>query len=92
MSVLQEDVEKTGVLAKLSLRLEEKEIFSRQFSRTIDYFEKLKELDLDDVKPLSHAVDRKNVMKNDERRDCLLVSEVLINAPAARRKTFEVVR
>lgn len=92
MPILEKDVEKIANLAKLSVGSEEKKILAQQLSRIIDYFNKLSTLKLEGVEPLSHVVDLKNVMREDEPKACLQISEVLNNAPEVRQNMFKVPR
>lgn len=90
MGVLEKDVAKIANLAKLSLRSGEKKTFSKQLSRIIDYFNKLAPLKLEGVESLSHVIDLKNVLRNDEPKESLQTSEVLNNAPEVRQNMFKV--
>lgn len=90
MSVEEKEVEKIASLAKLHLKPEEKRLFSRQLSRILGYFNKLASLELEEVEPLYHVIDLKNVMRDDEEREGLHISEVLNNAPEVKKNMFKV--
>jgi len=65
------DIEKVARLARLELSPEEKQEFSGQLSKIIDYVEKIKELDTSNVKPAEHIVPLNNVFRKDEVKDSI---------------------
>ncbi len=90
MKITKKDVEHVAKLARLKLTEEEKEKFGKQLSEILEYVEKLNELDTEKVKPASHVVPLKSVMREDEVKPSLPVEEVLANAPAREGKYFKV--
>jgi len=90
MPITKEDVEKIAKLAKLEFTEEEKQKFTQQLAEIVNYVEKLKELDTDDVEPTSHVIELKNVLREDRVRKSLSQEEALANAPAKRRSHFSV--
>jgi len=75
------EVEHVARLARLELREEEKEIFTRQLNSILIYMESLNELDTTDVEPTSHVLPLQNVFKEDEVKDPLPRERALANAP-----------
>ncbi len=65
------DIEKVARLARLELSEEEKNEFSGQLIKIIDYVEKIKELDTSNVKPAEHIVTLNNVFRKDEVKDSI---------------------
>lgn len=63
----KKEVKKIAKLARLKLKEEEIEGFSKDLSSIIDYIEILNELDVKDIEPLSHVHDVNNVMRDDIR-------------------------
>ena len=51
----------------------------------LKYFDKLQELDVENVEPTAHAFPRYNVWDKDEARTGLPVAEALKNAPQSRQ-------
>ena len=88
MALTIEDVKKVAHLARLQLTEEEIRQYQEQLSSVLDYVELLNELDLEDVPPTSHAVARRNVLREDEARPSLPVEDVLFNAPEQARDQF----
>ena len=92
MGVTRKDVQKVADLARLKLDEQEMEEMTSQLNDILDYFEKLKELDTQDVEPLSHVLPLKNVFREDEVEPSLTQEETLRNAPEKGRGHFKVPR
>jgi aspartyl-tRNA(Asn)/glutamyl-tRNA(Gln) amidotransferase subunit C len=63
----KKEIERIANLARLKLKEEEIEGFSKDLSSVIDYIDMLNEVDVKGVEPLSHVHDIKNVMREDIR-------------------------
>ena len=74
-------IEDVALLARLQLTVLEKELFARQLKNTIDYINKLNELDTTDIEPTAHVLPIVNVFREDELRPSLLRDKALQNAP-----------
>lgn len=66
--ISSEEVKHIAKLARLGLTEQEIGRFQKELSKTLDYIEKLKEVDITDIEPTSHSVLVENVMRNDEMR------------------------
>jgi aspartyl-tRNA(Asn)/glutamyl-tRNA(Gln) amidotransferase subunit C len=88
----KKDVEYVAWLARLDLSEEEKERYTRQLGQVLEHAEKIRSLDTEDVKPTSHPIPLKNVMREDEVRPCLSQEEALSGAPRAEGGYFMVPR
>ena len=75
------EIDHVALLARLELKDEEKELFSKQVGSIIEYVDKLNELEIDDVEPTAHVLPIKNVFREDELRDSLPREKALQNAP-----------
>ena len=85
-----EVIEYVGILAKLELDEEEKQQAKKDMNKMLDYIDKLNELDVSGVEPLSHIfpvsnVFREDVITNKDERDM-----ILSNAPASKDGCFKV--
>ncbi len=85
-----EEVEHVARLARLLLSPEEKERYRRELDAILAYIDKLRGLDIEGVEPTSHAVPMTNVMRDDEPRPSLALSEMLANAPDPHGDFFRV--
>lgn len=61
----KEEVQHIAKLARLGLTEEEIGKFQKELSSILDYIEKLKEVDVRQVSPASHAVKLENAMRQD---------------------------
>jgi aspartyl-tRNA(Asn)/glutamyl-tRNA(Gln) amidotransferase subunit C len=64
--LLKEEVKHIAKLARLGLTEKEIEKFQKELSSILDYIEKLKELDVSNVKPTSHSIEMENIMRQDK--------------------------
>ncbi|OYT47322.1 Asp-tRNA(Asn)/Glu-tRNA(Gln) amidotransferase GatCAB subunit C [Candidatus Bathyarchaeota archaeon ex4484_231] len=79
--ICREEVEHVAWLAHIKLTEEEKNLFTEQFSRILDYFKKIDEADTDGVPPTYHVLDLVNIFREDKSGKSLPKKEVLKNAP-----------
>ncbi len=77
-------------LARLNLTPEEEQQFGAQLAHVLQYIEKLKELDVTNIEPTSHAVPLVNITRPDEARPSLPHEEAMRNAPAKANGLFIV--
>ncbi len=90
MSVTVSEVEKIAKLARIVLNDQEKEELTGQMNEILDYIDKLNELDTENVEPMSHPLDLKNVFREDELKESLPQNKALENAPSKTDKFFKV--
>ncbi len=88
MKITISDVDKVARLAKLKFSRQEKTALQQEMSSIISYFEKLSELDTDNVLPLSHVLDITNRMRPDVPETSLSRDKALQNAPASKQGYF----
>lgn len=90
MSVTIADVEKVAQLARLRFSEEDKQQLVVDLNRILDYFEKLKELDTEDVPPTTHVLPLKNVFREDVVVPPMPREKLLANAPDRAMDHFKV--
>jgi len=90
--ITRKDVEYVAALARIDLDEADRERFAHQLATIVEYVEKLNELDVSRVEPMSHAVELRNVMRDDVPRPSLPPGDALANAPARRDGFFQVPR
>jgi aspartyl-tRNA(Asn)/glutamyl-tRNA(Gln) amidotransferase subunit C len=66
--ISKKEVEHLAQLARLGLSEKELEKTQKEIAPILDYFEKIKEVDVTGIEPTTHAVDLKNVMRPDQER------------------------
>ncbi len=79
-------------LARLHLEPQEEDRMREELSGILDHVERIQSLDLDDVPPTTHVIERQNVMRDDEPRPGLSQEEALREAPEVVEDKFAVVR
>ena len=90
MAISRDDVLHVARLARLELSDEEVVRFQEQLSAILEAVGKVAELDLADVEPTAHPLERVNVWADDEPRPCLTPDEALANAPERSGNLFRV--
>ena len=86
----RDEVQKVARLARLSLTDEEIDEFGRQLTQILGYVETLNEVDVENTEPMPHAVDERNVFRNDECSKSLSRDAALSNAPKSDGSYFLV--
>jgi len=88
--ITKKEVEHIAQLAELKLTDEELDKFSEQLSDVIRSFEKLDELDTENIEPTAYTVPMKNILRKDEVKDSMDREKVLANAPDKKDGHFRV--
>jgi aspartyl-tRNA(Asn)/glutamyl-tRNA(Gln) amidotransferase subunit C len=79
-----------GKLSRIELTEAETERFSRQLGDILGYFDKLRELDTENVEPMVHALEVHNVLAEDVVGESLSPEAALANAPQRDGDFFKV--
>jgi len=90
MSVTKKDVEYIAHLARLSFSEDELENYTHELNKILNYVEKLNELDTQNIEPLSHPIENKNVFRLDEIKPSIDREDALKNAPEKTDEFFVV--
>ena len=90
MDLTREDVAKVAILARLRLEPAELDTFTGQLNQIVGFVEQLQELDTEDVEPLAHGVEVRNVFREDKRGESLPREAALANAPNRNADSFLV--
>ncbi|NQU17589.1 MAG: Asp-tRNA(Asn)/Glu-tRNA(Gln) amidotransferase subunit GatC [Candidatus Saganbacteria bacterium] len=86
------NIDQVANLARLNLTEEEKKLFGEQLSNVLDHAEELQKLNTDNVKPTSHAIPMKNILREDKVVPCKNTKDILKNAPEEEDNMFKVPR
>jgi len=92
LRLTRQEISQLAFLARLRLSDEEAEGLSTHINRLLETFEKLQELDTEDVEPTSHVIPMQNVFGEDVPRPSWPREEILANAPDATECCFVVPR
>ena len=90
--ISKDEVEHIAWLAHIELFEEEKELFTEQFNRILDYFKKIDEVDTEEIPPTYHVLDLVNVYREDKVLPSLPPKETLKNAPKREKRFFKAPR
>lgn len=90
MAAPEFNVQYVAHLARLELTPEEERKLGGQLGVILDYFTKLRELDVGALEPMAHAVPLANVTRNDAVSPSLPHADALRNAPAQAGGLFVV--
>ena len=88
-NITQKDIEKISRLAQIEIK-EEKELIASQINNVINWVEKLKEVDTQNVEPMINVHENSLILNNDEISDGNIADDVLKNAPQALYGYFAV--
>lgn len=90
--ISDDTIEYVGILAKLDLSDEEKEVAKKDMGRMLDYIDMLNQLDTEGVEPMSHVFPVHNVFREDVVTNGDDRENMLANAPEQRDGAFVVPR
>ncbi len=90
MALSREEVAKVALLARLRIGPEELDKFTGQLNGIVEFVAQLQELDTNDVEPLAHGVEVRNVFRDDVRGPSLSREQALSNAPKRNSESFLV--
>ncbi|MFD2683102.1 Asp-tRNA(Asn)/Glu-tRNA(Gln) amidotransferase subunit GatC [Bacillus seohaeanensis] len=79
--ISEEQVKHVAHLARLAITDDEVKKFTGQLDAIIGFAEQLNELDTTNVKPTTHVLEMKNILREDKPGKGLPREEVLKNAP-----------
>jgi aspartyl-tRNA(Asn)/glutamyl-tRNA(Gln) amidotransferase subunit C len=86
----EDEVRHVARLSRLQLSDEQLARFTGQLGQIIDYVNKLNELDVAEVEPLTTAIDMTNVLRDDAEAAGLSNDQALANAPDQSPPYFKV--
>ncbi|MBI4310039.1 MAG: Asp-tRNA(Asn)/Glu-tRNA(Gln) amidotransferase subunit GatC [Candidatus Omnitrophica bacterium] len=90
MSISKSDVQYIAALARIHVPQEKLDGFTKNLADIVKYVEQLQELNVDNVKPTSHAVPVGNVLRPDVVKPSLTNQEALGLAVEAQNGSFKV--
>ncbi len=90
MSLTKDTITQVAHLARIYLKPEELNTLSGQLKDILDFIDKLKKLDVQNISPTSHILPINNVLRDDALRESLPSEKVLENAPLKQGQFFSV--
>ena len=84
-----EEVKHVATLARIDFSVEEFKQLQKELCSILDYIDKLKEVDVKEIKPTSHSLLIKNVLREDKAKlGSVPNSRNLIDLAPSRKKSF----
>lgn len=90
MEINNEIIDKLADLAKLDFTETEKVALQKDMTQIISFFEKMNEVNTDNVEPLIFMNSHENVLRKDEPKHEITHQEALLNAPDKDSDYFRV--
>jgi aspartyl-tRNA synthetase len=84
------EVKHVAKLARLKITDPEADAYQKELNAVLQHFEALQELDTEDVEPMSHVLEIKNVWREDEPRKSSQAESLMANAPEEESRYFKV--
>ena len=88
--ISEQTIREVAKLARLNLTDDEAGLFASQLGDVLGAIDQIKQLELDDVKPMPHALDQTNVLRTDEEAAGMDVDAALSNSPDRDGTFFKV--
>ena len=86
----RDEVAKVALLGRLKLSAEELDRMTDQLARILEYVEILNEVDTENVEPMAHAIELRDVFRADVPVPSLPRKDALANAPKTDGRCFVV--
>lgn len=86
----ESEVRHIATLSRLQLTDKEVAVMAEELSVIVGYVDQLREVDVEGVDPTAHAVDVKNVFREDVVKESIGVANALANAPQREDSYFKV--
>ena len=83
-------INKLSDLAKLNFSENEKVNLEKDMNQIISFFEKMNEVNTDNIEPLIFMTDEENILRSDDSKSVISHQEALLNAPAKDSDYFKV--
>lgn len=89
-TVSKEEVLKMADVAKVALTEEEATLYAESISDIVERAEGLKNMDLSDVEPATHALEIYDVVREDEPNNQVSIEDALLNSESTEDGQFKV--
>lgn len=90
MEINNDIINKLADLAKLDFTETEKAELQKDMTQIISFFEKMNEVNTDNIEPLIFMTEQENVLRNDEPKQEITHQEAMLNAPNKDSDYFRV--
>jgi len=90
MSTDIQTIKKLAHLARLEFNEEKEQEMLQDLNKILNWMDKLRELDTEQVEPLTHMSEEVNVLREDVAKNTVTHEEALLNAPKKDSDYFRV--
>jgi aspartyl-tRNA(Asn)/glutamyl-tRNA(Gln) amidotransferase subunit C len=90
MAISRDEVRRVALLARLSITDEEEQALADQLGHILEHFERLSELDTENVEPTAHVTATDTLFRDDVVRNQPATEQLLANAPGRDGRFFKV--
>jgi aspartyl-tRNA(Asn)/glutamyl-tRNA(Gln) amidotransferase subunit C len=90
MEITNKKIDELAHLARLEFKDDEKVKIKSDLERIVGFFDKLSEVNTDNVEPLIYMSDRQNNLRSDDIREVISKYEALKNSPSKDSDYFKV--
>ena len=90
MSTDIQTVRKLAHLARLEFNEEKEQEVLQDLNKILNWVDQLRELDTENVEPLTHMSEEVNVMREDEAKNTVTHEQAMLNAPKKDSDYFRV--
>lgn len=92
MNIPSQEVEHIAKLARLALTEQEMDLYGNQLGQILDYIDKLKELNTENVQPTSHAIaaDSAKNLREDKSSPSEIATPIIALAPQREGRFIKV--
>jgi aspartyl-tRNA(Asn)/glutamyl-tRNA(Gln) amidotransferase subunit C len=90
MEITNKKIDELAHLARLEFKDDEKVKIKSDLERIVGFFDKLSEVNTDNLEPLIYMSDRQNNLRSDDIREVISKHEALKNSPSKDSDYFKV--
>lgn len=90
MAISRDEVRRVALLARLSISDAEEQALTEQLGHILDHFQRLNELDTENIEPTAHVVATETLYRDDVVRNQPATEQWLANAPVRDERFFKV--
>ena len=90
MSTDIQTIRKLAHLARLEFSEDKEQVMLQDLNKILNWVDKLRELDTENIEPLTHMTAEVNVMREDVAKNTVTHEEALLNAPKKDSDYFRV--
>lgn len=88
VKISEDTVKYVAHLARIRLKEDELKILAGQLQDILEFIDKLKQVNIDKISPMSHILPLENVLRKDKQHKCLSIDKLINQAPHKKENFF----